>query len=227
MVVSVTNPTTTPVPPTDPTGGTTNPAGLVSYYRFDSATLEDSVSTCAGCAINGPIWTNIGLRGGAFTFDGTNDYLTLGPVSSFTDSNKLTVSMWVKPNFDQTSTTWFQGLTFDNFISIFYLSNINDWRATVNTRTGRVLLDTTNITWNANTWIHLAVTYDGTNARLFWNGQNVATKPLTGNLRVDGAPRYVGASQVKSMYFNGVIDEVKLYNTALTPQDVQAIYTAR
>src|SRR2546421_8014634 len=80
-----------------------------------------------------------------------------------------------------------------------------------------------------NAWTHLAVTYDGTTLSLFRNGVLVASRPGSGP--VAAAPGAVasststlqiGASQFGE-YFNGLIDEVRVYDRALSPSDVQAL----
>ncbi|MEU0563939.1 LamG domain-containing protein, partial [Nonomuraea sp. NPDC005983] len=73
----------------------------------------------------------------------------------------------------------------------------------------------------ANTWTHLAATYDGTTLKLFTNGAQTATKPITGPLRLDNGLLHIGGSTLWGEHFNGLIDEVRIYNTALTPVQLQ------
>ena len=77
-----------------------------------------------------------------------------------------------------------------------------------------------------NTWIHLAATYDGTTLRLYVNGVQVATKATTGAIRVStGALRIGGNSVWTNEWFAGLIDEVRVYNKALTATEIQADMT--
>ena len=68
-----------------------------------------------------------------------------------------------------------------------------------------------------NAWTHLAATYDGTTQRLYVNGVQVATKAVTGSISVStGALRIGGNGTWSDEWFAGLIDEVRVYNRALT-----------
>jgi hypothetical protein len=73
-----------------------------------------------------------------------------------------------------------------------------------------------------NTWTHLAVTYDGAIVRLFVNGTQVDSHPASGLLAVSSEPLEIGGSLVDAGAFAGLIDDVRIYNTALTPAQIQA-----
>lgn len=79
------------------------------------------------------------------------------------------------------------------------------------------------------TWIHLAGTYDGTNAVLYVNGVAVATQSLTGTFAPDTTPLIIGgngndATGVPTELFPGRIDEVMLYHRALNPIEIGRIF---
>jgi len=65
-----------------------------------------------------------------------------------------------------------------------------------------------------NTWSHLAVTYDGSNIRLYVNGSQVGTKAQTGNITSSTNPLRFGGDSIWGEYFNGLIDEVRVYSAA-------------
>lgn len=67
---------------------------------------------------------------------------------------------------------------------------------------------------NPNSWNHLAATYDGTNLRLYVNGQNVTTTPATGYIESSTENLQIGASRYGE-YFDGAVDEVRIYNWAI------------
>src|SRR3989454_6629136 len=69
-----------------------------------------------------------------------------------------------------------------------------------------------------NAWTHLAVTYDGTTLSLFRNGVLVASRPASGAVPSSTATLQIGASQFGE-YFNGLIDEVRLYDRALRSEE--------
>jgi len=74
----------------------------------------------------------------------------------------------------------------------------------------------------ANTWSHLAATYDGTIIRLYVNGVQVATRAKTGAIAISANPLSIGGDAANSgQHLAGRIDEVRVYSTALTPTQLQ------
>ena len=74
----------------------------------------------------------------------------------------------------------------------------------------------------ANTWAHLAATYDGATLRLYVNGTQVASVAATGNLAASTNPLEIGGNSIYAQFFQGLIDEVRVYNVALTAPQIQA-----
>ena len=73
-----------------------------------------------------------------------------------------------------------------------------------------------------NTWAYLALTYDGANLRLYVNGTQVATQARTGNIASSTNPLQIGGDSIYGQYFQGTIDEVRVYNAALTATQIQS-----
>ena len=74
----------------------------------------------------------------------------------------------------------------------------------------------------ANTFTHLATTYDGSAVRLFVNGTQVASTAATGSIATSTNQLQIGGDNIYGQYFAGTIDEVRIYNTALTQAQIQA-----
>jgi hydrogenase maturation factor HypE len=72
-----------------------------------------------------------------------------------------------------------------------------------------------------NTWTHVAITYDGTTLRMFINGVQTASKVLGGSITVSTGALQIGGNTVWGEYFKGLIDEVRIYNRALTSAEIQ------
>ena len=68
----------------------------------------------------------------------------------------------------------------------------------------------------------MALTYDGATLRLFVNGTQVATRATTGTIQTTDNPLWIGGNNPYGEYFAGLIDEVRVYNRALTQADIQA-----
>jgi chitodextrinase len=71
-------------------------------------------------------------------------------------------------------------------------------------------------------WAHLATTYDGTTLALYVNGVLKATLPVTGAIGQSAGPLRLGGNDIWDEWFAGVIDDVRVYDRALTPTEVQA-----
>jgi hypothetical protein len=74
-----------------------------------------------------------------------------------------------------------------------------------------------------STWTHLAGTYDGSTLRLYVNGNQVAAQTVSAAIRTSTAPLRIGGNSIFGQFFRGRIDEVRIYNRALTPSEVQTV----
>jgi hypothetical protein len=73
-----------------------------------------------------------------------------------------------------------------------------------------------------NTWTHLAVTFDGATLTLVINGTYVYSQPASGLMAGSSGPLHIGGNALWGEYFKGVIDEVRIYNRALSLTEIQA-----
>jgi hypothetical protein len=73
-----------------------------------------------------------------------------------------------------------------------------------------------------NTWTHLAGTYDGTTLRLYVNGVQVSSRAQTGAIAVSTNPLQIGGDTFYGQYFQGQIDEIRVYNRALSAAQIQS-----
>ena len=73
----------------------------------------------------------------------------------------------------------------------------------------------------ANTWAHLAATYDGATMRLYVNGVQVASRAQAGAIATSTNPLQIGGDSIYGQYFAGMIDEVRVYNRALSVTEIQ------
>ena len=77
----------------------------------------------------------------------------------------------------------------------------------------------------ANTWSYLTETYDGSTLRLYVNGTQVASTAHTGTIATSTNPLQIGGDSIYGQFFAGLIDEVRVYNRALTAAQIQADQT--
>jgi Concanavalin A-like lectin/glucanases superfamily len=71
-------------------------------------------------------------------------------------------------------------------------------------------------------WSHLAVTYDGEMLRLFIDGSEVSSRPTSGSILKTSDPLWIGGNHPYGEYFNGLIDEVRIYDRALNARQIRA-----
>ena len=77
----------------------------------------------------------------------------------------------------------------------------------------------------ANTWTFLTETYNGSTLALYVNGTLVSSLAHTGNIATSTDPLQIGGDSIYGQYFKGMIDNVRIYNTALTQAQIQTDMT--
>jgi hypothetical protein len=72
-----------------------------------------------------------------------------------------------------------------------------------------------------NAWTHLALTYNGTTLRLYVNGIQVRSQAVSGTIETNSSPLRIGGNSPYGEYFIGRIDEIRIYNRALSQAEIQ------
>jgi hypothetical protein len=218
-------------------------AGLVLALGFDEAAGTTALDSSAS-HLNGTIRQAIRVPGrlgtGALQFDGVNDWVTVTDVAGATSPLKLTTGMtieaWVNPvNMSGWETILMKerGIQGEGLLSYALYAHDGAPLAQgtprpagyirVNptaTTTDRAVRGTS--TLPLNTWSHLAVTYDGANMRFYVNAVLVGTTAGTGTIaETNGAIRIGGNNSSLQEFFQGMIDEVRVYNRALSVTEIQ------
>ena len=73
-----------------------------------------------------------------------------------------------------------------------------------------------------STWTHLAMTWDGSVLRLFVDGAEVAAQPAPGALLTSTGQLRIGGNSLRGEFFTGLIDEVRVYDRALSAMQISA-----
>jgi len=217
----------------------TSHAALVAYYDFEdngSGTTTDNVGGYVGTLNGGAAITSSGKYGSAVDVDGTG-YVDGGHHSSFLVTQG-TVMAWV--NFDHqdpgpgahdmqiaimpAGDTW--GNPWIGLGTWIHPSGSNSIaQANWGGEGTNYQTDTSKGGVADDTWTHVAATYDGNTLTHYVDGNLIDSVTQAGAIGYTGSPRLtIGArnAQHPGNFFNGMIDEVKLYNTALTQAEVQA-----
>src|SRR5439155_25447523 len=172
-------------------------------------------------SIAGAAWTTSGRFGNALSFNGINDWVTVADHAAFDLTIGMTVEAWVYPTaLSGWRTVIIKEGTTDLAYSLY--AHDNDphpasWIVT--SGTGVEAVASSPLTLNA--WTHLAATYDGATLRLFVNATQVGTIAHSGNLVPSDGPLRIGGNGLWGEFFQGRIDEVRIYNRALSPTEIQ------
>ena len=185
----------------------------VAYYPF-TGNANDAVGSNHG-TVNGATLTadRFGNANSAYSFDGVNDKIT-APIAT-TVTNNFSLTGWVKVNSIGTD----QVLFYNGNSSLngygFYLSTTG----TLYVLHGGINLYSTSFVVTANQWIFLAMVHQSGNTKVYVNGAEVYSN-ATSTPNVPGDLFYMSSNTIGTEYFNGSMDEIKIFSTALTPAQV-------
>src|SRR3989344_1673677 len=197
--------------------------GQVAAYSFDEGsgtTIEDfSGNNNTGTLVNGPAWTT-GKIGGALSFDGVDDYVALGNPLSMRPINQITISAWINPTDVSTSKTI---VSKDTTGAVDYFFRVQG-PGGVRCNFEGVGLDLICSYVSTNVWQHLACTYDGSIVSIYKNGVLLGSSPASPVTYSDsGANIKIGRRDEGGggLYFPGPIDDLRIYNRALSQTEIQ------
>jgi hypothetical protein len=209
------------------TVSTAPPLGLVAAYSFDQGS-GSSLPDLSGNGNNGTIanasWSTGGKYGSALSFNGTNAIVNVPDSSSLDLTSGMTLEAWVNPS--ALGNAWRTVLMKEQSGNLVYDLYANGSGATkvpvgeVYVGGERTVAAPSALT--VNTWTHLAVTYDGSVLALYRNGTQVATLLQSGPILTSTGALRIGGNTIWPEWFAGLIDEVRVYNRALTQTQIQA-----
>ncbi|HWM10293.1 MAG TPA: LamG domain-containing protein [Solirubrobacteraceae bacterium] len=209
--------------------GTTTPTGppslgLVGAWGFD----ETSGSTAGDASGHG----NAGLISGAsrrtgrygngLRFDGVDDWVTVDDDATLDLSTGMTLEAWVRP--ETLGSLWRTVLIKEQDSQLAYALYANN---DAGVPSGHVFTVGDQGLGGpqplpVNQWSHLATTWDGSTLRLYVNGNEVSSTPLAGQAVESSGPLRIGGNAIWPEWFQGSIDEVRMYDRALTAAQIAA-----
>jgi prepilin-type N-terminal cleavage/methylation domain-containing protein len=234
---------------TSPGGEAPYTVNLEAEWNLDECSWDGTEGEVAdsgdgaldGTAKNGANTIGSGKNCSGGFFDGTNDYLDMGDILNDilgAGSNTFSVATWVRPLSLNTAQT--NHRTQNCFLAKASDPYNDNFEIGVNaTGTVHIYLDTAGRDRYAdfgaagsvplNEWSFVAVTYDNGAVTVSINGnkyQNTSTWSGGGNVdNAAGSPFTIGCSQHINNYFHGKIDEVMVFSTALTDEEIDDLYT--
>lgn len=199
-------------------------SALIAAYSFNEGTgttLTDRSGRGHTGTISGATWSTAGKYGGALSFDGVNDWVTVNDTAALDLTTGMTLEAWVNPS---AVSNWRTVLLKEQpgglVYALYGVNGASRPAGYVYIAGERETAATTNLAVNA--WTHLAVTYDGARLRIFVNGAQVAAKAQAGPIAASAGVLRIGGNNIWSEFFQGLIDEIRIYNRALAQAEIQA-----
>ena len=227
-------------------------SGLVGYWTFDGKDTNwgtNKTNDLSGQGNTGTMTSMstttspvVGKIGQGLKFDGVNDYVNVGDVAAIDNSNtQLSISAWFKMDVLPTSAATRQAIIIKydatanerEFLVLVGHNITNDWnKITWNVQEVATAYDSTtdlkgSTILTTNRWYHVVVTYQGGNHMRIYLDGNLEVEDTTGiptDFTNTAEPLYVGWLEDADRSFNGLIDDVRIYNRALSAGEITQLY---
>ena len=193
--------------------------GLIAYYPFNGNANDESGNGNDGTVYGATLTMDrFGNVDSAYSFDGVDDYIRIPDSTSLDITGDLTISAWINTseNFH---------IIFSNMLEVSphdgYSLRISDGKVRFMSGGGNLYSDTL---INTGTWRHIAVTLSGTTAIIYVDGE-FDSSGTVGVPTANTVDQTIGASYSPWYFLKGFIDDVAIYNRALSEYEVQAIYS--
>ncbi len=211
-----------------------DPSAMAGYHMED--TTADGIATDsagnndADCDNNNGYCPNRGNGkfGKGYSFDG-NDFFTVDDSASL-NPDYITVATWVSPQgiYSGGSPVIVEKDSSQIRFVLKYGDVTNDLMAAIITTTsGSKYCYATNPLLVDGGWHHVAFTYDGSNIKIYYNGDVIGTCPHTGTIVESDDDLTIGTRSGRNEYFTGVMDDLVIYDRALTENEIEQLSKSR
>ena len=204
------------------------PTGMVAWWPGDGNTENLVSGGPDGTLRNGATFAQ-GKVSQAFTLDGSNDHVEVADFGNFTI---FSVDTWVFRNGGTASRESIVSYKEGNSPNCGFVLSLNENGSSHRPR----LWVRVNSQWKyaegstgvpLNSWTFLTGTYDGQTIRMYVNGVEVDSTSASGSLTQCSQKTGIGSrASLNQHFFPGLIDEVEIFDRALSASEVQSIYTA-
>lgn len=198
-----------------------------------------STGTCSS-GTSTEAWNNgtTGKLGASLSFDGTNDYVTIADNSALDLSTELSITAWIKRDTNAENdivSKWTPSGNQRSYIFGMYDVDTEELRLTLSNDGSNVAYTarSTNANLSTNTWYHVTVIWDTTTdtTRMYVNGIQVSTAVTIGSspatiFNGSGVLNIGAENAGTQQFFDGQIDDVQIFNYALTPTQVKTVMNA-
>jgi hypothetical protein len=207
--------------------------GLVAHWTFEegtgTATADKTGNGNTGTLTNGPTWAG-GKFGKGISFDGTDDYVAVPNLGFSGAARQFSVCMWYNPSTGSTLRTLFSMGGDGTNSSANSLEILRDYPSANDLSmygNGQAVRLTANSTPAVNQWTHACFSSDGTTTKIYTNGTQAASTAFSWT--INNNTYAIGADLAQGgVAYNwyGSIDDVRIYNRALSAQEVSNLYNS-
>ena len=219
-------------------------SGLVGYWPFCGNANDESSNGNNGTPFNGVALTTdrFGNANSAYSFDGVDDYIEVNNSTSINSLiNDFSLSIWYS-----TSTS----ISSDNRNLLCKSQGagpLNKWIVMKSNGTGfypegiglisnpvlnstsfNGFIYTSNVVPN-NQWHNISIVKESNNLKIYINGSLIQTSPITNSLNLNTANLRIGGDEISSVnndhFWSGLLDDIGIWNRALTATEIQQLYT--
>lgn len=193
-------------------------AGCIASYNLNN-NVDDIGNTYNGVNSN-VTFTASGKFGAAAVFNGSSSVITL-PALPITTSSNVTFSAWIKGSTDATDATIVSTLG-ENGLEF----RVNNSAVRAVYRKGSSWYASSTVSITADAWNHVVLTYEqGVGFNIYVNNNTPTIYAETGTLSILGSSNTIGKyANGSSGYFDGLIDQVRIFNDSLTSDEVSKLY---
>ena len=199
--------------------------GLVAAYGFNEANSKGMRFGDGSGHKNGAKGSHVrrvrGKFGRGAGFNGKSSWLTVRSRKSLNMRGALTLEAWVQPRAASGSRSILMKQGRGKSQYALYAASPRAGIAAEASVGGKSYPVGGGQTLRLGRWTHLAATYDRAHLNLYRNGVEVASVPASGRLGSSRGPLRIGGNSIAGEWFKGVIDDVRIYNRALTPAEIQ------
>ena len=196
---------------------------LVGLWRFDDNNADDSSGYDNHGIVYGAADYVDSPMGQALSFDGLNDYVEVQTKPSLQLSSKGTIEFWFNPGigfgghdaFILKGVATGTGGATDLDYGVNRHSNDGSIKGWISDHSGVDIIYTTTKTWTVGEWYHIAFTWNGDELQIYVNGVSDAT-PVSQTRDANVGTDPITMGRIRAHWYNGLLDEVRIWNTALT-----------
>ena len=154
-------------------------------------------------------------------FDG-DDYVDISDSDSLDVTKGLTIEAWIKTDKFGTSALWMVISKQSSYLLWYYQGSLRFY--SYGTTDPYTIYTPSSNPFIVGKWNHYLGTYDGSENKIYVNGKEICSFTNSGDISINTSPLRLGTYTGSSYFFDGLIDEVRIYEEALTSAQIQKLY---